>query len=121
MSLLRKADMASRGGAEPRVLTDPAFAEMYPILWSYLTQTKWEDGSARTPSSVLFFAQDGILKGMLRDRDAGLCLWVASATWSGLLDALEGALSDPRADWRVDRQAEGQQAQRVRRGIDKRG
>jgi len=115
MSLLRKGDSEGRGPAKVRPLTDPAFANPYPILWSYLTQMKWEDGSPRQTSSLLIFADDGVLKAMLRDREVGLCLWVAGATVQGLWDALEGALTDPRADWRADRKFEGDPAKRQRR------
>jgi hypothetical protein len=113
MSLLRKADMDGRGGGAPKPLTDPAFAGEYPLLWSYLTQNKWEDGTPRQTASILIFSDDGILKGMLRDREAGLCLWVAGATMDGLFVALEGSVGDPRADWRQDRQMAGQTAKRV--------
>lgn len=116
MSLLRKEDLEGRGGSGPRVLTDPRFSGDYPILWSYMTQTKWQDGSARATSSLLLFADDGVLKAMLRDRDAGLCLWVAGATVTGLFDALEAAVSDSRADWRQDRVKPGDQARRKRPG-----
>jgi len=112
MSLLKKADHETRSQPGPRVLTDPGFAKKHPLLWSYLTQTAWEDGTARLTSSLLIFSDDGTLKGMLRDREAGLCLWVAGATFGGLLEALEGSLGDPRADWRQDRQQAGQTAKR---------
>lgn len=112
MSLLRRGDMEGRGGPGPRPLTDPAFSGDYPLLWSYLTQNKWEDGSPRQTSSVLLFADDGVLKMMLRDRDAGLCLWVAGATVTGLFDAVEGALADAKADWRQDRVQKGDTAKR---------
>jgi hypothetical protein len=113
--LLRKEDLEGRGGQAARVLTDPRFAGDYPILWSYLTQTKWQDGSPRLTSSLLVFSDDGVLKAMLRDRDAGLCLWVAGGTMSGLFDALEAAVSDSKADWRQDRQQPGQTAKRITR------
>jgi hypothetical protein len=116
MSLLRKADLSTRGQDRAKVLTDPGFSNRFPVLWSFLTQKTWEDGSARLTSTLLIFEQDGILKAMLKDKDAGLCLWVAGATFEGLYDALEGALSDPRADWRQDRQEPGQQAKRQQRG-----
>ena len=115
MSLLRKSDMEGRGGPGPRSLTDPAFASQYPLLWSYVTQNKWEDGTPRQTASFLVFSDDGVLKMMLRDREAGLCLWVAGATVMGLFDAVEGALGDPKADWRQDRAAAGQTAKRVKK------
>jgi hypothetical protein len=113
MSLLRKADMGGRAPTGPRAADDKEFASVYPVLWSYLSQCQWEDGTARDTSSLLIFAQDGILKAMLRDRDAGLCLWGSAPTVGGLFEVLEGMLSDPKADWRQDRQQPGQTAKRV--------
>lgn len=115
MSLLRKSDMDGRGGSGPRVLTDPGFGGDFPLLWSYLTQNKWEDGTPRLTASLLVFADDGVLKAMLRDREAGLCLWVAGATVWGLFEALEGSLGDPRADWRQDRKGPGDTAKRTQK------
>jgi hypothetical protein len=53
---------------------------------------------------------------LLKDRDAGLCLWIAAPTLLGLFEALELALCDAETEWRVDRQFEGQPAKRVKRG-----
>jgi hypothetical protein len=116
MSLLRKGDKRVGGGsvlASPD--QDPVVAS-YPVLWSFLVQTAWEDGTQRQPGSMLVFSQDGMLKGMLRDRDDGTCLWVAARGLQHLLDVMEGSLSDPGADWRMDRQQPGQKAQRVTKG-----
>lgn len=94
---------------------DVKASKEWPLLWDHLTQTTWPDGSPRTTSSLLIFAADGVLKAMLRDREAGLCLWVASPSWGGLLTVLEASLGDPGAEWRLDRQLPGQQAKRTKR------
>ena len=44
------------------------------------------------------------MKVCLSDRDAGLVCFVAGVTISDALDAAERALTDPGADWRVQRQ-----------------
>lgn len=116
MSLLRKGDSRRvQGGATTGMEADE-LASRFPVLWSYLTQTAWEDGQARQTSNLLIFCQDGILKGMLRDRDAGFCLWTAAGSLGALLDVMEASLLDPNTEWRVDRQAQGQQAKRVKKG-----
>lgn len=102
------------GGSAP-LTDDKAFRIKYPQLWAYLSQKVWDDGTARQPSSLLVFEQDGIFKCMVRDKDAGLCCWVASPTLSELFSAIEAALVDPGTEWRVDRQQEGQAAKRVKR------
>lgn len=103
-------------GVSPLLVKDEKWEKAYPTLWAHLTQVQWDDGSSRQTSSLLVFAGDSTLKAMLRDREAGLCLWVAADSMDKLWKALEGSLNDPQAEWRVDRQAEGQQASRVKRG-----
>lgn len=115
MGLLRKGDKRVSAGAP--VLdeaTDP-LVQGYPALWAFLTQTRWEDDTARDPGSMLVFLQDGMLKAMLRDKNDGTCLWVAARGFTGLLDVLEACLLDPAADWRVDRKSAGEVARRVRK------
>jgi hypothetical protein len=78
---------------------DPQFMEM-PCLWEYLTAEKWDDGSARQTSTLLFFVEDGRVKVCLNDRAAGRTAW---ATGTGFLDAmqsLEAALDGERVEWR---------------------
>lgn len=113
--MLRKPSERRVQGQQVGSVERDEIATLCPTLWEYMTATTWDDGSARLPSSLLLFAQDGMLKGMLRDRDAGLCLWVAGSSISGLLGVLEAALLDPQTEWRVDRQQPGQTASRKKR------
>lgn len=102
-------------GVSPMLVKDERYEKKCPTLWAHLTALQWDDGTSRQTSSILIFAGDGMLKGMLRDREAGLCLWVAADGLEKLLLVLEASLNDPQAEWRVDRQAEGQPASRVKR------
>lgn len=115
MGLLRKEDRGVLQAAATAVPMEQETVTRWPFIWSHLTQTEWEDGTKRDTSSLLMFCQDGVIKGMLRDRDCGLCLWCAGSGILSLLDALEGLLGDPRADWRQDRQQPGQKAGRVKK------
>jgi len=116
MSLLKRGDQRRVGGAGGSLIEPDELSARYPVLWSHLTQVAWEDGQVRETSNLLVFQQDGMLKAMLRDREHGLCFWTAAGSLAGLLDALEAGLCDPQAEWRVDRQQQGQQAKRVRKG-----
>jgi hypothetical protein len=116
MTLLRKGDKRVGGGSVLVDASQDPLVLAYPVLWAFLTQTAWEDGSQRQPGSLLMFTQDGMMKCMLRDREDGTCLWVAGRGLTHLLDVAEGSLCDPGADWRVDRQQPGQKAQRVTKG-----
>lgn len=91
------------------------FAVKMPTVFDYLTQTRYADGSPRQTASLLLFNDQGTLKVMLRDRDAGLCCWVGGESLEGVFAALEAALCDPDHEWRVDRQTSGQKATRVKR------
>lgn len=116
MGLLKRGDQRRVGGSGGMLVDHCDLSAKYPVLWSHLSQVAWEDGQVRETSNLLVFQQDGMLKAMLRDREHGLCFWTASGSLTGLLDALEAGLCDPQAEWRVDRQKEGQQARRVRKG-----
>src|SRR6476620_9219662 len=37
----------------------PTLEDLYPNLFSYLTQDAWEDGSTRVTSTILFFVERG--------------------------------------------------------------
>lgn len=114
--MLEKQPERRVADAVGRRVIDVRWAKEYPTLLDHLTQVEWSDGSKRQTSSLLVFADGGVCKAMLRDREAALCLWVACETVSGVFGVLEAALCDPRAEWRVDRQQDGQQASRRRRG-----
>lgn len=113
LQMLKKAEVRRVEGLPQTRLLPCEWAELLPSVWQYLTQDRWEDGSPRETSGLLLFCQDGLLKGMLRDKESGLCLWVTGQSLQGLLATLEAALGDPAAEWRVDRQAAGQKATRV--------
>ena len=112
--MLRKSDMPL-----PRAMTAvnlPAddLAQAYPILWAFLTQDVWEDGNRRELGSLLLFAQDNTLKGMVRDKERGCCLWVSAPGLRLLFETIENGLLNPGAEWRVDRVTAGTRASRVR-------
>lgn len=113
--LRRRAERVVVGDERSSVQPDD-WATLHPVLWEHLTAAKWEDGSPREPSSLMIFAQDGLLKGMLRDKAEGLCLWATARNVGELLSMMETMAGDPATEWRVDRQAPGQQARRRPKG-----
>lgn len=114
---MKKPDANARRvvGVSPMLVKDERYEKKCPTLWAHLTSLQWDDGTPRETSSLMIFAGDGMLKAMLKDREAGLCLWVASDGLEKLLLVLEAALNDPQQEWRVDRQSKDQQASRVKR------
>lgn len=85
--------------------SDPAFAKRCPQLWAHLTDRQWDDGSEREGSTFLVLAEGPVVKIWLNDRAMGRSLWVAGPSLQGALDAVEAALNDPQAGWRVNTSA----------------
>jgi len=88
-------------------LGDEIVAPRYPFLWEHLTETKWEDGSRREPSSITIFLDQGWLKACLNDKSGGLVAFVSSASFMGLLGALEDGLMEGTLEWRRAREGKG--------------
>lgn len=114
-TLMERPNKASATPMSPGRPSDPQAEQRWPQLWEYLTTTVYGDGSPREPSSLLVFLQDGMVKGMLRDKDGDRCLWIAHKGLLGLLDTLDTQLGEPEPDWRPDRKAKGEPAPRGRR------
>lgn len=105
--MLRKDVFVRPCGPTPSLPGGGEFAVLYPDLWAFLTQLVWEDGTERVPGSLLVFSDEGVLKCMLRDRMAGMCLWVSALDMDQLLQAVELRVCGDRSEWRVDKYAGG--------------
>lgn len=81
-------------------LADDAFAQAYPTLSSFLTETEWEDGSTREAASVTLFIDDGLFKLALNDRDGERTAYVAKSMFKACWEALEKGLVGGSLDWR---------------------
>lgn len=113
--LLDRNNMRKVTGGEVSGVVDLEFSNSHPVLFSYLTQRKWPDGTPRQTSSLTIFEDGGIMKAVLKDRDAGLSLWASSPTIARLYDVLEALLCDSQAEWRTERSPTGGQARRVKK------
>lgn len=79
----------------------------WPALVEFLGSCSWPDGQERRPGTLLIFLDEGRLKACLSDRAQGLVLFTTGDSVTGLIDAVEASLCDPRADWRRARPAPG--------------
>lgn len=113
--LLDKKDQRKVTGGPVAGVVDLEFSNSHPLLFSYLTQRAWPDGSPRQTSSLTIFEDSGIMKAVLKDRDANLCLWASSPTIARLYDVIEALLCDPEAEWRTERTGGSGQASRVKK------
>lgn len=113
--MLKKSDQRVRVDGVASKLDDNDTKSLFPTLWDYMTQDRWDDGTPRETSSLLIFAQDGMLKAMLRDRENGQCLWTAGVSVATVMFQLDTALNDPNADWKADKAVPSTQAKNPRK------
>ena len=72
----------------------------YPVLWEFLTTSKYDDGKPRVLPSLMVFFDAPLVKACLNDRDQGLSAWVSSPGLQGALVSLERGLAGDCLDWR---------------------
>lgn len=82
---------------------DAALASSCPALHEFLTLRVLPDGKARTPSTLLLFAEGGLWKACLNERDQAVNLWATAETFQGLLLELEARLTADHVEWRPAR------------------
>lgn len=75
---------------------------LLPTLWDYLTESTYSDGTARRPSTLLFFCEDGLVKVCLHDRDLARSAWSTGKGEEECLATLEAKLVDGSVEWRRD-------------------
>lgn len=99
-SFLRRATAVGGGGLAGGAFPDAKFAKQYPALFEYMTVSQWPEGGDRKPCSLTLFAEDGVLKGCVSEKNDGLVLFGTGRTLEALLAALEGLLAGPDTPWR---------------------
>lgn len=82
---------------------DTYFETTFPNLYARMTDTTWEDGSFRRTDTLTIFLQDGMLKGVLKDRNQDKSAFLSSNTLKDLLEALEAALLDDSLHWKQNK------------------
>ena len=102
LEMLRKeARGSAETGSGPSDFLASKWAQAHPSVAEYLTQDKWEDGSARELSTLSIKVQDSGILAVLNDVDSRRSLYVFGTTFEAALKSLEGALAKPGADWRA--------------------
>jgi len=90
-----------------------AFLSDYPTVWSYLTDSKWDDGSRRERATILIVADGGVVKLWLGDKACNRSCWTTGESLEQAFTILEEQLSTSSAAWRP---MENKQQNRGRRG-----
>lgn len=80
----------------------PWLAE-FPLLWEFLTETCWDDGTARKPGTILVSCEDGSWKLWVHDRALRRNAWCQASTIEEALADAEAGLQDDSLHWRQDK------------------
>ncbi len=87
-------------GGRDSVADDEEFRKKFPILACMMFDTPKIEGKRRQPCTLTIVAEDGMIKGGLRDRDRELSLWVSANGVSEVFVSLEEALTQRPVAWR---------------------
>jgi hypothetical protein len=80
-------------------MPDEEFAAEYPTITEYLTTTSWDDGTARKPSTISLFVEQGVVKLALNDRAYERTLFVSGESLRSALVTMDAALAAASIPW----------------------
>lgn len=108
--LRRRAGGGNGEGASARKLAASPLFEKLPALWEFLTAVEWKKGDPRTTGTLTIFAEEGMIKVSVNDRDQGSVAFVSGKSLEEVLEGIEVGLVDDTLDWRASRGAPGKKA-----------
>lgn len=79
---------------------DGWFVDAYPNITMFLTDTVWDDGSPRDPSTMGISIKEGMFALALNDKDGRQSAYTSAETLRDALAAMEAALEADRITWR---------------------
>jgi len=100
MSFVKKSLERAKEQVNPCGFSDAMFKGKWPALAEFMTVNVLDDGSKRELSRLTVFFEHGLFKCFLNDQNSRMSMCVSSATFLGLLDALEGAIKSDAPGWR---------------------
>lgn len=112
MSIPRRVSDVPRAPDTPAAY-DEKLGRLYPCVLEHLTARVYEDGGARVPCTLSIFAEDGVWKCCLNDKDTDSYCFVSGETLDGLLRSLEDGLSGGGLDWRRRKPTPGKGSKRA--------
>lgn len=73
----------------------------YPCLYAFLSDSRWDDGSARECGTLLLCFAEGRFRGCLTDKALRRQAWLSGETLADLLASVEGGLEHDSLEWRA--------------------
>lgn len=98
LAMQRPADRVGGNGCPP---PPGQFLSGLPALYEFLTDSAWDDGGDRQVGTLLVFADGGLWKACLNDRDGSKIAFTTASTVEDLVLALERGLMEGTLDWRA--------------------
>jgi len=97
---MKKPSKDELASAAQTGLTDAQFASKYPMLTSHLVDEKWDDGTARTPSTFSLSVKDGVWQLGINDKSLKQSLYTSGPSLNACLQLAEKAIADGTSAWR---------------------
>ena len=82
-------------------------------LQEFLARSAWDDGTARSPGTLLVCCQDGHWKAWVNDKDGDRTCWVSGVTLAELLELVSQGLDTDTLPWRAAKRPAGAQGKRA--------
>lgn len=99
---IKKRHLASAAVPAKNAWNDEGDKHDFPNLFSFLRDTKYDNGDARTPGAVSIFTSQGVLKACLNDKDQLATAFVEAATLHELIEVIERAICDDCTEWKIN-------------------
>lgn len=93
-------DQRRVAGSSLSAASDVSLAATMPAIHEYLTDRDSGGPVARQTATFTVFAEDGLFRVCLNDRQEGLTCWSSGETLGGAMEALEALLASGEAVWR---------------------
>lgn len=98
--LVRPRELDPVGDVAIPAAMDKDVEGLYPLTVEMLTARCYGDGSPRVPATLTIFAEMGVWKLCLNDKDLARTAWISSASLVGAIERLEAQLGSDSCEWR---------------------
>jgi len=106
MGYLRKPTACSGNGSVGQ-LDLGSWATSWPALAEFVASAVWEDGSVRSPGTLMLLTDAGQWKLWLHDRASSLSCFVSGNSPDQVFQRAEAGLVENCLEWRLDRKSAG--------------
>lgn len=97
----------SEKGSSENPPIDETTSKKMPALWEWLTATKDETGEARETGTILIFAEEGLVKMCVCNRDTGHVAFISAKTLQDAFLKVDKGLAADSLDWRLSKRDKG--------------